>query len=990
MAITKPPPANITTTTTAPSTSSPIPSPSSASPKGSPESHGSPSHAYSPDSSSSHVLGGLGLSPGSGGGAGHGWAEEGLRSVSRAAALEALEETSESGGGSAEGTVRWREKFIALYSALEDAVSTDKRLQNHAKAQAVRVAETRARLAATSPDYATLVEGLRDDADYAQSQAAMARQREQLLELEIEELKRNKGEAMDLVDAAERESAALLVPQVRAARKEASDAGATAAEDATRASALRKELEALEERAAEVKRETENLISEKLAAESALTRLAQGPDKVAKQVEVLATGLRTLRLQEARALERLRDLEADGGAQGTRFKEINDEHSKLAALMERSRAAAEAKERAADEVRRDLDAAGLEADQLMADRVSVDMQVSSVTVEVRAAKEELARRIKDKDLALKRLKRADAAFKALQSSVPMLASVKEQASAQLASLEAERARQAASLEEARVEAGAQRQVLAREEGLGKEAAEAVRKSATAVADLEREVVSLARAEAAARRRVSELDSARLRAAREAGHKAAQQREALEAVRVKDLVILDLKKKKRETASRLAATHALYNLVKNQRSNFVNLIQQSSQTLSEMKEKLKAVSSEADILREELAAKEKQLAKVRLEAGGLVADRDHLRLEVNASAIVIRDRRTAVEEQLAEIDKLNGGVDVAERSMVALRKEYEGAAERRNLTGLTLIDRHDELCILYQRAHANDDALHNGTVALAHIDDQSRLLRIQIEHLKRSIINAQAQQPIIPECQKSIGNLRSELEATASRVEDVSNTLEDPATRPKWRNLEGKIPERDELLAKINSLEERLNDKKEQLLEKELILEEVTALAERLQEQAAEGREDTLELAATVKSYQSKIYTVTQRMMATVAELSMYQAMAMKLAQDKAALEAQVEDAGVRLADGQAPTDDADSEWDRMQRAAAMAAAAQAVVASRKALIESGMAPARKTAAETRPNAYMSVDLGIPKPYGVLAPFKPTEAGSSMRHIRKPQPREIVI
>ena len=35
-------------------------------------------------------------------------------------------------------------------------------------------------------------------------------------------------------------------------------------------------------------------------------------------------------------------------------------------------------------------------------------------------------------------------------------------------------------------------------------------------------------------------------------------------------------------------------------------------------------------------------------------------------------------------------------------------------------------------------------------------------------------------------------------------------------------------------------------------------------------------------------------------------------------------------------------------------------------------------------------LGVPKPYGRYAPFKPTELGSNMRHIRKPEPRDIVI
>ena len=42
-----------------------------------------------------------------------------------------------------------------------------------------------------------------------------------------------------------------------------------------------------------------------------------------------------------------------------------------------------------------------------------------------------------------------------------------------------------------------------------------------------------------------------------------------------------------------------------------------------------------------------------------------------------------------------------------------------------------------------------------------------------------------------------------------------------------------------------------------------------------------------------------------------------------------------------------------------------------------------TTAEPRPNAYIPEELGIPKPYSSLAPFKPSAAGSTMRHIRHP-------
>ena len=52
-----------------------------------------------------------------------------------------------------------------------------------------------------------------------------------------------------------------------------------------------------------------------------------------------------------------------------------------------------------------------------------------------------------------------------------------------------------------------------------------------------------------------------------------------------------------------------------------------------------------------------------------------------------------------------------------------------------------------------------------------------------------------------------------------------------------------------------------------------------------------------------------------------------------------------------------------------------------------------TTAEPRPNAYIPDDLTelpVPRPYGALAPFKPTEPGACMRHIRKPVVKPIEI
>lgn len=51
-----------------------------------------------------------------------------------------------------------------------------------------------------------------------------------------------------------------------------------------------------------------------------------------------------------------------------------------------------------------------------------------------------------------------------------------------------------------------------------------------------------------------------------------------------------------------------------------------------------------------------------------------------------------------------------------------------------------------------------------------------------------------------------------------------------------------------------------------------------------------------------------------------------------------------------------------------------------------------TTAETRPNAYIpqTDSLPLPKPYGAQAPFKPSQPGANMRHIRKPTLKPLEI
>ena len=90
-----------------------------------------------------------------------------------------------------------------------------------------------------------------------------------------------------------------------------------------------------------------------------------------------------------------------------------------------------------------------------------------------------------------------------------------------------------------------------------------------------------------------------------------------------------------------------------------------------------------------------------------------------------------------------------------------------------------------------------------------------------------------------------------------------------------------------------------------------------------------------------------------------------------------------LDEGLPPTEDIEREWLRYEQELERRGSEQY---TKNVLQETAPAQLTHTTAEPRPNAYIPDDIGIPKPYGALAPFKPTELGSTMRHIRDIQGR----
>ena len=102
----------------------------------------------------------------------------------------------------------------------------------------------------------------------------------------------------------------------------------------------------------------------------------------------------------------------------------------------------------------------------------------------------------------------------------------------------------------------------------------------------------------------------------------------------------------------------------------------------------------------------------------------------------------------------------------------------------------------------------------------------------------------------------------------------------------------------------------------------------------------------------------------------------------------MDDAKWRADHGEAPNEDAVRDWNRLERR--RMAHIEATMRDDEQLKGPTSGYMLKTTAEQRPTAYIPEELGIPKPYGALAPFKPSDPGSTMRHIKPPQIKAIEI
>lgn len=733
--------------------------------------------------------------------------------------------------------------------------------------------------------------------------------------------------------------------------------------------------------------EMEKLKAELVQVNTLPNQLAKEADKLARQKNEIDNRIRAMDSEYQEALEMVQTLEKKHNEMDEERYEITNELKKQQDLLTQ-------RERELAELMKDYEYAKDKEAVLNADRATLDMNLRHIQLEKKNTHDVLSRKTREKERDLRALKKLELQMRVAEENLAHTKTIHEKVLSQVGgmpkddgSLQKKKDDLAKEVEQTKRALATQNNLTAVEHVKLEKSAADEQNLLYEQSDLRIEVVELTRL-AAIKADEREQKARDFMRAEMRYHKAREDK------KTKELQIVDHKKKYQEMMIKLKDFAKLYDVIKNERNKCVNLIQTSTQKAAEMKEKIKILQNEIEILRTEVSKKDKELQKRRLKHMHSIVMRDGLRNEVAKQNAIYAEMKSTVEQQKMDLSKLNMMMNQGEDESSKLRERYSVEEKKRNDRGLRLIQREEEVCIFYEKVNIEEQMIRNGNVDLQAREEEIRFIKMALNEEKRKQELLWKQLPNKRSLEEELVTLQIQLQQCQDRMLELEKQLEDPYDESRVRYLEGKDLPPAKLQDKIEDLEARLAEKEEHLLEKDLIFEQVNRLVDRVKNKAEGGKEDTLELAKKVNELQAKIKETTRKMMALVSELSMNQANALKLQQNLKEKEADLEQCYIRMEKGEAPSDEIAGEWfkilrDEDRRSRDKEEIRMAEEEEEQYKIAGGVT----TTAEPRPNAYIPDDdseLPIPRPYGKHAPFKPAESGSTMRHIRKPVPKPIEI
>merc|ERR1712187_137588 len=369
-------------------------------------------------------------------------------------------------------------------------------------------------------------------------------------------------------------------------------------------------------------------------------------------------------------------------------------------------------------------------------------------------------------------------------------------------------------------------------------------------------------------RIHELDKQREKYATELQNAKARYEAACEELKNRDAHTAQLKKNIADVKAKLGQQKNLYEAVRTDKNLYSKNLVESLEEISEMRKKFKTMYLQIEQLKEEIKEKDKSLITEHFEHQFISKETEKIKDNLERLNKLQKNSQRMVEFNQQEIKKLESTIQEAEVERQNQRKEFEAVTSERNILGTQLIRRNVELDLLYEKIKIQESTLKKGEIQYKNRNEDIKKQKDAIGALKFDLCVAKQQAENIDELKKEVYHLQRELLQERTKVKALSEELENPMNVHRWRKLEGSDPAMYELIQKVRTLQKRLIKKTEEVVAKDLEIQEKERLHRELT--GILEKQPGPEVMEQLESFSENLAAKMKQMKAMQSELKTYQ------------------------------------------------------------------------------------------------------------------------
>lgn len=343
--------------------------------------------------------------------------------------------------------------------------------------------------------------------------------------------------------------------------------------------------------------------------------------------------------------------------------------------------------------------------------------------------------------------------------------------------------------------------------------------------------------------------------------------ANEELAIKKQQTEEIKTKIADYEEKVKKQQQLYEVTVNERNVFSKKYIESKYQIENMKSKFSNISQSINTLKEEISSTNKKLEDKHDDVRETIDQKSKLETKLQELRNKIESKKNEKQQNILEIEKLNQIIREAEKEHHQQRKELEAVVNDRDILGVQLIKRNDELAALYEKIKIQQSMLNMGAVQYRDTVNEITILKLKVDELRKKKMELEPQIATIPTLQTEVNKLQKTLLREKSKIRVLSEELQHPMNVHRWRQLKGSDPKRYELIMALQAKQKQLIAKNEEIAEKDMLIQQKENLYAELKDLLQ--KQPGPEVAEQLRVYQSTLKKKKQQAKTMKQDLEKY-------------------------------------------------------------------------------------------------------------------------